>query len=330
MLFHDTATAWASRGRADSLPAMPDAAAPDAALAVPAAGAAAAARERRIGIACAFGVTLVWCGFLLAARLSARQPFTPWDVAALRYAGAFLVGLLLVARFGWPRLGFGRALGLMAGAAFGFPLASYVGFGFAPVAHGAVMMTGLLPFVTAGLATLFMGERWTARKLASMAVVAGGIGLLAADTFGSYPGAWRGDVVFLLGCFSWAGFTLLIRHWRVPAITATTVLALYPALLYLPVWWLFLPSRMAAAPAGAVAFQMAYHGIVAVVVAGFLFTRAVNAIGSARTTTITALTPALAALLAWPLMGEPLGLAGLAGVVLVSAGMIVGVTGRRA
>jgi drug/metabolite transporter (DMT)-like permease len=288
------------------------------------------ARDRTIGLACAFGVTLVWCGFLLASRLSAQQPFTPWDVGALRYAGGFCVGLLLVARFGWPRLGFGRALGLMAGAAFGFPLASYVGFGFAPVAHGAVMMAGLLPFATAGLATLFMGERWTTRKLGSLAVVGAGIGLLAADTFGSYPGAWRGDLIFLGGCLSWAGFTLLIRQWRVPAVTVTTVLAIYPAMLYLPVWLLFLPSRLHEAPAGAIAFQMAYHGILAVVVAGFLFTRAVNTIGSARTTTITALTPALAALLAWPLMGEPLGTAGLAGVALVSAGMVLGVMGKRA
>ncbi|WP_237181023.1 DMT family transporter [Roseomonas haemaphysalidis] len=290
----------------------------------------APARERAVGFACAFGVTLVWCGFLLAARLSAQQPFTPWDVAALRYTGGFLCGLALAARFGWPRLGAGKALGLMAGAAFGFPLASYIGFGFAPVAHGAVMMTGLLPFVTAGLATLFMGERWTGRKLLSLAVVGAGIGLLAADTFGSYPGAWRGDLIFLVGCLSWAGFTLLIRHWRVPAITATTALALYPAVIYLPVWLLFLPSRLHEAPAGAIAFQMAYHGVLAVVVAGFLFTRAVNAIGSARTTTVTALTPALAALLAWPLMAEPLGTAGLMGVVLVSLGMVLGVMGKRA
>src|SRR5690606_26885973 len=143
-------------------------------------------------------------------------------------------------------------LALLAGAAFGFPLASYAGFGFAPTAHGAVFMTGLLPFVTSGLATLFMGERWDRQKVASLTVVGTGIGLLARDTFGSHPGAWRGDLLFLLGCFSWASFTLLIRRWRIQAVEATMVLALYPVFLYLPVWWLFLPSRLAEAPAGAI------------------------------------------------------------------------------
>ncbi|MFC7552281.1 EamA family transporter [Pseudoroseomonas wenyumeiae] len=108
----------------------------------------------------------------------------------------------------------------------------------------------------------------------------------------------------MLGCLSWASFTILLRYWRVPAMTATTALAIYPAFLYLPVWWLFLPSQMAEAPAGAIAFQALYHGIIAVAVAGFLFARAVTAIGPARTTTVTAITPALAALLAWPLLGS--------------------------
>jgi drug/metabolite transporter (DMT)-like permease len=290
--------------------------------------AANSGRERAIGLACAFGVTLVWAGFLLASRLSTKQPFTPWDVAALRYSGAFVIGLVLVAWFGWPRLPMGRALALMAGASFGFPLASYIGFGFAPTAHGAVIMTGMLPFVTAGLASLTMGERWDRQKVLSLLVVGAGIVMLAVDTFGAHPGAWRGDLIFVVGCLSWASFTLLIRYWKVPAITATTALALYPAILYMPVWWFFLPSHLSQATPGAISFQLVYHGFLAVVVAGFLFTRAVNALGSARTTTVTSLAPALAALIAWPLLGEALGWAGLLGVALVSLGMVLGVLKR--
>ncbi|MFC7609049.1 hypothetical protein [Teichococcus aestuarii] len=84
---------------------------------------------------------------------------------------------------------------------------------------------------------------------------------------------------------------MLIRRWGVSAITATTVLALYPPLLYLPVWWLVLPSSLGTASPGAIGFQFFYQGFIAVVVAGFLFTRAVVALGGGLTTTITALTP---------------------------------------
>jgi drug/metabolite transporter (DMT)-like permease len=156
-------------------------------------------------------------------------------------------------------------------------------------------------------------------------VVACGILLLATDTFGDHPCAWRGDLLFLAGSCCWATYTVLVRLWGVSAVTATLSAALWAAPLYLPVWWLLLPSNLGAVPAGPVAWQFIYQGVFAVLVAGFLFTRAVTAIGAPRTTTITSLVPAMAALAAWPLLGEPLGALGLVGVGLVSAGMVLGV-----
>ncbi|WP_376089807.1 hypothetical protein ACE7GA_18645 [Roseomonas sp. CCTCC AB2023176] len=72
-------------------------------------GAARAARERRIGLACAFALLLVWAGFILFSRLSAKQALTPWDTAALRYAGAFLFILPLIAARGSRGSGSGEA-----------------------------------------------------------------------------------------------------------------------------------------------------------------------------------------------------------------------------
>jgi drug/metabolite transporter (DMT)-like permease len=206
-------------------------------------------------------------------------------------------------------------------------LLAYHGFSLAPAAHGGVMLPGTLPFLTAALGAAFLGERWTTLRVASLLVVACGILLLATDTFGDHPDAWRGDLLFLAGSLCWAVYTTLVRRWGIGAVEATLSAALWGAPLYLPVWWLLLPSNLAAVPAGPIAYQFVYQGVFAVLVAGFLFTRAVTAIGAPRTTTITALVPAMAALGAWPLLGEPLGALGLAGVGLVSAGMVLGVAG---
>jgi len=282
-------------------------------------------RERRIGFACAFAVLFVWSGFLLSSRLAGTQDFTAWDVAALRYGGAWIAALPLLAIFGLPRLPPLRLLAILATAAFGFPILAYHGFRFAPAAHGGVMLPGTLPFLTAALGVAFLAERWTRNRVASLAIVALGIGLLASDTFGSHPGAWRGDVLFVAGSLCWAIYTLLVRLWGVSALHATLSVAVWAAPIYLPIWWFLLPSNIAAVPLGAVAYQLVFQGVFAVLVAGFLFTRAVNAIGAPRTTAITALVPGMAALAAWPLLGEPLGLVGLLGVALVSCGMILGV-----
>jgi drug/metabolite transporter (DMT)-like permease len=66
-----------------------------------------------------------------------------------------------------------------------------------------------------------------------------------------------------------------------------------------------------------------------VVIAGILFTRAVGALGAGTTTMITAGIPATAPLAAVPLLGEPRSALALAGVMTVSAGMVLGVRTAR-
>jgi drug/metabolite transporter (DMT)-like permease len=291
---------------------------------------AADRRERRIGFACAFGVLFVWAGFLLTARLSPQQGLAPVDTLMLRHGGAFVAALVLVALRGWPRLPAGRALVLTLFAGFGFPYAAYLAFTFAPAAHGGVMLPGLLPFHIALVWWIAFGERWTRRRAASLALVAAGIALLALDTFGAHPGAWRGDLIFLSGGMSWAIYMAFVRAWGVAALDATLAVALYAAPGTLALWLaLGGAHRLAAVPDGVLAFQLVYQGVFAVLVAGFLFTRAMNALGAATTTTITSLVPGMTALAAWPLLDEPLGIAGLAGVTLVTAGMVLGVAASR-
>jgi drug/metabolite transporter (DMT)-like permease len=285
------------------------------------------ARERRIGLICAALLIVVWAGFHVAARLGASQDLTPWDMAALRTGGALVGALVLLLWFRVPRLPPHRALALAVTAGFGFPLFAYAGYVFAPAAHGAVLMAGALPFATAILASFFLAERFTGRQATALAAVAAGATLLGVDMWGDHPGAWIGDLLFLCGILSWAIFTLLIRRWRVPPMDGTLTVALWCAPVYLPVWWLLLPSTLDQASAGAVVFQALWQGVAAVIVAGFLFARSVAALGPVVTTTITAAVPPVAALAAWPLLGEALGPVGLAGVAVVAVGTVLGVTG---
>lgn len=285
--------------------------------------------ERRIGLLCAFGVLFIWTGFQLMSRLLALQFVTAWDIAALRYAGAFLTALPFVIWRGLPRIPLHQALALTATAGFGFALGAYGGFQFAPAAHGAVIMAGLLPFLIAAAWWFAFGEAWGVRRIISLLLVAAGIALLARDTLGSHPGAWRGDLLFLFGVLSWAAYTILIRTWRIGALDATLAVALYAAPIFLPLWWLFMPSRLGELSLDMQVFQMAFHGAISVVLAGFLFTRAVVLLGGPQTSAITAAVPALVALGAWSLLGETLSWLGWAGVLVVTLGMVAGVVRAR-
>jgi len=66
-----------------------------------------------------------------------------------------------------------------------------------------------------------------------------------------------------------------------------------------------------------------------VVISGITFVQMVRVFGPVRSTMITALVPGLSALGAVLLLGEPLGLNLLAGLALVTAGILFGVRAAR-
>lgn len=287
------------------------------------------ARDLRIGWAAALGVLSVWVGFQLIGRFAVRQDFTPWDLGALRYLGAFLLAVPLAWHFGLPRIAAARLVVVMALAGFGFPLLAYFGFANAPAAHGAVIMSAGLPLATTILAWAWFHERPSLRRIACLSAVILAALLLAVDGKASPPGAWIGDLFYASASITWAAYTLLVRQWRLPALGTTLTIALLGAPLYLPLWWLALPSRMDTAPLGAMLVQIVYQGFLSSVIAGFLYTTAVARIGPASTTLIGALVPGLVAVAAWPLLGEALGPLGMAGVALAMIGMALGVTRAR-
>lgn len=288
-------------------------------------GPRAAARERRIGWLCAALLLAVWASFHLISRFVVRDTLTSWDVAALRYGGAFLCVLPIAAIRGWPRIAPRRMAAVLVFAGFGFPILAYAGYRLAPAAHGATIMAAGLPAVTALLAFALGQGRLGGRRLFGLAVIVAGSLLLAVVTGGAWEGAWRGDLLFLGAVSSWAVYTLLVQRWALPALDTTVAIGLLAAPLYLPLWWAVLPTGMAQASWGTILGQAAFQGAGAAVIAGVLFTRSVAALGPTVTTMIGAAVPGIVALTAWPLLGEALPAMGLLAVLLVSAGMLLGV-----
>ncbi len=157
------------------------------------------------------------------------------------------------------------------------------------------------------------------------AIVAAGCLLLGRATAGSFQGTWTATLLFLTAVTGWAVYTLLVQRWRLRAIEATLTVALLTGPLYLPVWYFALPSNLAQASWTVILTQAAFHGIGSVLLAGFFYTRCVALLGPGPTTMIGAAVPGLAALLAWPLLGEALSPAALLAVGVVCAGLALAV-----
>ena len=304
---------------------------------------------RTVGIAAAVVTVAIWTGFIVIGRASAAHTLLPFDIALLRILGAGAVLLpwgWLLARRAAPGqrslLGFSPLplrptllTGLFGGLVYA--ILCYAGFFYAPAAHASVLMPGSLPLWTALLAALVLRDRITPARALGLAcivvgdLVVGGASLLQAFNGGS---VWKGDVIFMSAAFCWSVYSVLARKFGLEAVRATIAITAFAFCTYVPLFALLtasgvLPTHLASAPWGEIAFQALFQGVGSVVISGITFVQMVRAFGPVKSTMITALVPGLSALGAVLLLGEPLGWNLLAGLALVTAGILFGVRATR-
>ena len=296
-------------------------------------------RERWLGIASTVAMLAIWTTFILVSRFSARRGLLPFDIVFLRFGFAGLV----VLPFAWRRAaqwrsGLGGQQALRRGAVLALTAGlcycgcAYGGFYFAPAAHAAVLLTGSLPLTTALVAILLLGERLTAPRIAGLALILAGDLLVGGHSVVQALGggsSWKGDLLYLGGSLSWAFYAVLCRRWRVGAIDATLAIAVGCLASYVPLYALgvaggLVPSGLGVAPWREIALLAIYQGGVVMLLSGLAFTQVVATFGPVPTTMITAIVPPAAALLAVPVLGEPLGGAALGGLACVTVGLLVG------
>ena len=308
---------------------------------------------RTIGIGAAIVTVLVWTAFIVIARASAGRSLSPFDIAFARICGASLVlmpwGAWLVMRarandpaaqssfFGLSPLPLRPTAiaGVFGGLAYA--LFAYTGFVFAPAVHASVLMPGSLPLWTAVLAAIVLRDRITPGRALGLALIVmgdlfvGGASLLHALEGGAI---WKGDLLFMGAAFCWACYSVVVRKHGLDAVRATIAITVFAFMTYVPVYALLaafgaVASRLDTAPVGEIAFQMLFQGVGSVVISGIAFTRMIQYFGPVRTTMITALVPGLSALGAVIFLDEPLYWNLIAGLLLVTAGILFGVQRSR-
>lgn len=284
----------------------------------------------RAGLIAAFFTICIWTGFILVSRYGGKGVLTGWDVTALRFGVGALIALIFLPRVTLPPYKVILLFSVFGG--IGYSVVVYTGFRMAPAAHAAVLLPGALPFATAVIAWLWLRQKPSPAQRMALMLVFIGIALTAADTFshGAHLTGTQmfGDLLFLCGSTSWAVFTLLLRRYPMEPLTAAVTTTLGSAILYLPVWWLFLPSTLNQAPLAEITMQAAYQGVLVVFVAMLLYTFAARRLGAQTVTLLMAIVPGVSALAAVPVLGEPLSLLTMAGLGAVTMGAVLGARKR--
>jgi len=279
-------------------------------------------------------VTLIWGGNFSVSKFALEQ-IPPVVFSAARFSVASLLLLLIARRSGvterlpsrtlWSLIGLG-----VVGNTF-YQTAFMTGLSITSATNSAMIIASL-PVIVALLGTLLGIERATPAMWAGVLLGTVGVTLVVAARGVDFnPESIRGDFLVLFAVVCWSLYTVGVR--RVGAgvnplqITAITTAAGTPGLLLVGLPGMLRLDWRAVSPAtwGAVV----YACLLALVVGYVIYNRAVQAIGSTRTSLYNCLTPLVAMVVAWFTLREvPTGMQ-VIGVVLVIGGVLISVTSRR-
>jgi drug/metabolite transporter (DMT)-like permease len=189
----------------------------------------------------------------------------------------------------------------------GAPMVLLVNAGllFAPAAHGGALFPGVMPLMVALLAAAILKEAFTPQKTGGlMLIILGAVGIVWASggTFGTWQNV--GHMLFLCAGLAWAGYTVAMRRARLDGLHAAAIAAATSFVLYLPIYATVAGPALLKAPLFDVTLQAVVQGILTAIVALLLYGRMVAILGATSGAAFVALTPAMTAVLAIPVLGE--------------------------
>lgn len=254
-------------------------------------------------------VCLIW-GFNFSITKSAFDQIPPLPFTAIRFAiSSLLLWLVLRVVEAPAKLPPGALrqlvfLGLVGNTLY--QLAFMLGLARTTASNSALILS-TVPTVVAVFAGMLGLERITVRMRWGIALgMLGVVLVIATRGVGFERGTFTGDLLSVLAVLCWAGYTVGLR--RVPQgvsplrVTTITTIAGTPGLVLVGLPGVLRLDWEAVSPTAWLA--VAYASILSLVVAYLLWNRSVKAIGAARTAIYMCLTPVVAVLGAWLLLGE--------------------------
>jgi drug/metabolite transporter (DMT)-like permease len=169
-----------------------------------------------------------------------------------------------------------------------------------------------------------------------MALIIVGGALIGGDSFtgAAAPLQWFGDLLLVAAGALFALYMTALRKWQPEILQSIVAVPVVSAVIYLPLWALFLPSELLHAavfpPWPEIALQAGFQGVVSSFIVVMLLTRATRSVNATTIAMFLAGAPALAVVFGIFLLGElPTALA-WAGLAVGTVGMVLAVGRRRA
>ena len=264
----------------------------------------------------------IWVGFVLSIRAIGNSALTTADVALLRFGiPSRLLLPFLPSR--WAKLSSLNPLHILmilVGSGLPFFYAASIGGSSTSAAYVGALIPGASPIFVALLAYIFYAQKVSMWKISCLAVIAISIAaLLSSDLDDLGSSVLEGSTILLGASCLWAVYTLGLRKVGMDAIGCTILLCI-PSFCILVTLVLcgVVPTNIGQFSLDEALPFILVQGLGVGVLASLTYSYAIQTIGADKSAVIGSMTPAVASLLAIPLLGEELELTTIVGVALLT------------
>jgi drug/metabolite transporter (DMT)-like permease len=267
---------------------------------------------------------LLWASWQIATRFGVTRSMSVFDLVAIRFAVAALVMLPIVFKQGFAirRLGLGTVLVLAATAGAPYVLVAAGGLSLAPAGQGGALIPGVLPLWVALLGMLFLRERPSRPRSVGLALIfCGAAAIVGIEGIGQSSSQLFGQVLLLSSSAMYAVYSLTNKRAGLTSLHATAIVSVISAVVYLPIYALFLHPTLAEASTQSILFQAIYQGAIVSLLALIGWNRSLALLGPTRLAPFASLVPVLTLIAAIPILGEIPTPIEWAGTFLISLGV---------
>lgn len=281
--------------------------------------------SRAIGYLAVISAVTIWGAWVALTRYAVIGSLTPAAVTFLRVGIPAILLAPVLFRIGvWPK---GRTvpfLFCMLGAGAPFLLIIGNGMRYAPTGDVGPLVPGTMPLIVALLSVVIFKEKLGWARAIGFALCLAGVLTIAGRSILTSSGSTSfGHLLLITAAFCWACYTVAFRFVGVTAIEMAALIGFWSALFMLPFG---IPPLIDAFNKGAhndLIVQAIVQGLGSGLVALVLFNIGLARLGASRAAAFVALVPALATVIAIPLLKEIPDAASLFGVVTTGAGVLL-------
>lgn len=281
--------------------------------------------SRAFGYLAIISAVTIWGAWVALTRYAVIGSLTPAAVTLLRVGIPILVLAPVLFRIGiWPKGKTVPFLFCILGAGAPFLLIIGNGMRFAPTADVGPLVPGTMPLIVALLSVIIFKEKLGWARAIGFALCLAGVLTIAGRSILTASGDTSfGHLLLVTAAFCWACYTVAFRLVGVTAIEMAALVSFWSALVMLPFG---LPPLIAAFNNGAhgdIIVQAIIQGLGSGLIALVLYNIGIARLGASRAAAFVALVPALATLVAIPLLKEIPDAASIVGVVTTGLGVLL-------